>query len=71
MKKNIFFAVIIFIVIFLFVELSLNLAQIRPSNASYGWNNAHKTYNKYINKICKAVIGITHASENIFLLESE
>ena len=51
MKKNIFFAVIIFIIIFLFVELSLNLAQIRPSNASYGWNNAHNTYNKYINKI--------------------
>lgn len=51
MKKNIFFAVMIFIIIFLFVELSLNLAQIRPSNASYGWNNAHNTYNKYINKI--------------------
>ena len=29
------------------------------------------SFNKYMNKICKAVIGMTQASENIFFLESE
>ncbi len=51
MKKNIFFAIITFIVIFLLFELLVNFAKIRPLNSNYGWSNAHDKYSKYINRI--------------------
>ncbi len=51
MKKNIFFAIVTFIIIFLLFELLVNLAKVRPLNSNYGWSNAHNTYNKYINRI--------------------
>lgn len=57
MNKNILFTFILFILIFLIFELLVNLSNIRPLNANYGWNNAHDTYSNYIKKIDKNEFG--------------